>query len=98
MGDDMQIGQTEVCTDTKPPPNLTNIRHNHGHATTHHNNQHLHGVLIGSMQGYGNNLIETFKTEALCQIQCMDCQKVTNFTSFFNFLLSSRQKKWEPTN
>lgn len=78
MSDEMQMGQTEVCTDTKPTQNLTNIRLNHGHSTSHHNNQHLHGVLIGSMQGYGNNLIETFKTEALCQIQCMDCQKVPN--------------------
>lgn len=76
MGDDMQLGQTEVCTDSKPPPNLTNIRHTHTHSTSHHNHQHLHGVLIGTMQGYGNNLIETFKTESLCQVQCMDCQKV----------------------
>lgn len=79
MGDDMQLGQTEVCTDTKPT-GLSNHRHSHTHSNAHNhgisNHQHLHGVLIGSMQGYGNNLIETFKTESLCQVQCMDCQKV----------------------
>lgn len=80
MGDDMQLGQTEVCTDTKPPAGLSGHRHGHTHSAAHnhgHNHQHLHGVLIGTMQGYGNNLIETFKTETLCQVQCMDCQKVT---------------------
>lgn len=80
MGDDMQLGQTEVCSDTKPPTGLSNHRHSHTHSNAHNhginNHQHLHGVLIGSMQGYGNNLIETFKTESLCQVQCMDCQKV----------------------
>lgn len=76
--DDMQLGQTEVCTDTKP--SLNNLRHNHTHSATHnhnHGHNHLHGVLIGTMQSYGNNLIESFKTEPLCQVQCMDCQKVS---------------------
>lgn len=76
--DDMQLGQTEVCTDTKPA--LNNLRHNHTHSATHnhnHGHNHLHGVLIGTMQSYGNNLIESFKTEPLCQVQCMDCQKVS---------------------
>lgn len=90
----MQIGQTEVCTDIKPPPNLSNMRHNHGHNTAHHNNQHLHGVLIGSMQGYGNNLIETFKTEALCQIQCMDCQKVIDSSWFVGLPLLLIKIDW----
>lgn len=74
----MQLGQTEVCTDTKPA--LNNLRHNHTHSATHnhnHGHNHLHGVLIGTMQSYGNNLIESFKTEPLCQVQCMDCQKVS---------------------
>lgn len=77
--DDMQLGQTEVCTDTKP--SLNNLRHNHTHSATHnhnHGHNHLHGVLIGTMQSYGNNLIESFKTEPLCQVQCMDCQKVSS--------------------
>lgn len=73
----MQLGQTEVCTDTKPSVGLNNLRHNHTHSATHnHGHNHLHGVLIGTMQSYGNNLIESFKTEPLCQVQCMDCQKV----------------------
>lgn len=79
----MQLGQTEVCTDTKP--SLNNLRHNHTHSATHnhnHGHNHLHGVLIGTMQSYGNNLIESFKTEPLCQVQCMDCQKVFHAYKF----------------
>lgn len=77
--DDMQLGQTEVCTDSKSTVGLNNLRHNHTHSATHnHGHNHLHGVLIGTMQSYGNNLIESFKTEPMCQVQCMDCQKVRN--------------------
>lgn len=81
--DDMQLGQTEVCTDSKSSVGMNNIRHNHTHSATHnHGHNHLHGVLIGTMQSYGNNLIESFKTEPLCQVQCMDCQKVRSFHDF----------------
>lgn len=81
--DDMQLGQTEVCTETKPAVGMNNIRHNHTHSATHnHGHNHLHGVLIGTMQSYGNNLIESFKTEPLCQVQCMDCQKVKKLSLF----------------
>lgn len=90
--DDMQLGQTEVCTDSKSSVGMNNIRHNHTHSATHnHGHNHLHGVLIGTMQSYGNNLIESFKTEPLCQVQCMDCQKVCVFGILFLLFLSANE-------
>lgn len=88
--DDMQLGQTEVCSDNKSNVGLNNMRHNHTHSATHnHGHNHLHGVLIGTMQSYGNNLIESFKTEPMCQVQCMDCQKVNSSEpiNLFRFVL-----------
>lgn len=96
--DEMQLGQTEVCTETKPTVGLNNLRHNHTHSATHnHGHNHLHGVLIGTMQSYGNNLIESFKTEPLCQVQCMDCQKVNKCTFIFfysNFEIKKYPRKY----
>lgn len=96
----MQLGQTEVCTDTKPPRGIEHGHDaNHGHGHAHltqtnqvHNHQHPHGVVVGSMQVYGNNMIETFKTEALCQVQCMDCQKVIKIMFHkFSFYISFKK-------
>lgn len=80
MGDEIQLGQTEVCGDTKPSIVIGHGHGNHGHGhtlTTHNHHQHQHGVLVNTMQNYGHNMLETFKTEQLCQVQCMDCQKVS---------------------
>lgn len=49
----------------------------HGHVANHHSHGHSHGVLVGAVPHYTNSLLETFKTEALCQVQCIDCQKVS---------------------
>lgn len=87
MGDDMQIGQNEVCTDTKPPLGIE-LGHdaaNHGHGHAHltqtsqvHSHQHPHNsVVANTMSVYGDGMIDTFKAESLCQVQCMDCQKVS---------------------
>lgn len=82
---------------THPSTQATHIPHvshtivhgNHvttqGHVANHHSHGHSHGVLVGAMPGYSNSLLETFKTEALCQVQCTDCQKVSEFLLIFFF-------------
>lgn len=97
MGDEIQLGQTEVCGDTKPSVVIGHGHGNHGHGhtlTTHNHHQHQHGVLVNTMQNYGHNMLETFKTEQLCQVQCMDCQKVRIFV--FTFFVSITKHMMKP--